>query len=80
LPKKEIATFEKNNTIMEVISLMLEKKTRKLLLKDTNYFVSDRLLVQSITQEFNFFRNIKFLEHHIEESLKLEEAKKLPKI
>jgi len=79
LPKKEIFTFEQNNTIKDIISLMLEKNTRKLLLKDTNYFVSDRLLIQSIAQEFDFFRNVKFLDHRIEESFKLEEAKKISK-
>ena len=79
LRKKEVVTFEKDNTIMDIISLMLEKNTRKLLLKNTNYFVSDRLLIQSMAQEFNFFRNIQFLERHIEESLKFAEAKKISK-
>jgi len=79
LPKKEVVTFEKDDTIKDIISLMLEKNTRKLLLKDTNYFISDRLLIQSIAQEFDFFRNIKFLERHVEESLKFEEAKKISK-
>ncbi len=79
LPKKEIFTFEQDNTIKDIITLMLEKNTRKLLLKNTNYFISDRLLIQSIAQEFDFFRNVKFLERRIEESFKLEEAKKISK-
>ena len=79
LPKKEVSTFEKDSTIKDIISLMLEKNTRKLLLKDTNYFISDRLIIQSIAQEFDFFRNVKFLERRFEESFKLEEVKKISK-
>ncbi|MDH3764620.1 MAG: hypothetical protein OER82_02270 [Nitrosopumilus sp.] len=41
LPKKEMVTFEKDSTIKDIIGLMLEKNTRKLLLKDTDYFISD---------------------------------------
>jgi hypothetical protein len=58
---------------------MLENKTRKLLLKDTNYFISDRLLIQSIAQDYDFFRNVKFLERKFEESFKLEEARRISK-
>ncbi|MDH3502720.1 MAG: CBS domain-containing protein [Nitrosopumilus sp.] len=79
LPKKKVHTFDHDNTIKDIISLMLEKNTRKLLLKDTNYFISDRLLIESIAQKFDFFRNIKFLENKLEESFKLEEAKKITK-
>ncbi len=79
LPKKEVVTFEQDSTIRDIIGLMLEKNTRKLVLKDTNYFISDRLLIQSIAQEFDFFRNVKFLEHKVEKSFKLEEIKKISK-
>jgi len=78
-PKKKVATFEKEDTLKDIIKLMLEKNTRKLLLRDTNYFISDRLLIQSIAQDYDFFRNVKFLERKFEESFKLEEAKKISK-
>ena len=78
-PKKNVLSFEKDNSIKEVIQLMLENNTRKLLLKDTNYFVSDRLLIQSIAKDFNFFRNVNFLDRKFEESFKLEEATKISK-
>ncbi|MEX0861409.1 hypothetical protein [Nitrosopumilus sp.] len=55
LPKKQIVSFDKNSTMKEIIQLMLEKNTRKLLLEDTNYFISDRLLIQSIAQDYDFF-------------------------
>jgi CBS domain-containing protein len=79
LPKKKIHTFEQDNTIKDIISLMLEKNTRKLILKDTNYFISDRLIIESIAQKFDFFRDVKFLECKLGESFKLEEAKKISK-
>lgn len=79
LPKKETVTFGKNSTIKDIISLMLEKNTRKLLLKDTDYFISDRLIIQSIAQEYDFLRNVKFLERKFEESFKLEKIKKISK-
>lgn len=79
LPRKEIVTFEKENTIKEIIDLMLEKNTRKLLLKNTNYFISDRLIIQSIAQEYDFFRNVKFLQRKLEDSFRLEESKRISK-
>ena len=79
LPKKKTCFFERTNTIKEIIKMMLENKTRKVLLKDTNYFISDRLLIQSIARDYDFFRNVKFLERKFEESFKLEEAKKISK-
>lgn len=78
-PKKEIITFEKDNTIKEIIDLMLAKKTRKLLLKDTDYFISDRLLIQSISQDYEFFRNVEFLERRFEESFRLGKIKRISK-
>jgi len=79
LPKKEIVTFEQDSTIKEIMNLMLQKNSRKILLKDSNYFISDRLLIQSIAQEFDFFRNVKFLERHVKDSFRLEEARKVSK-
>jgi len=79
LPQKRVLTFEKDSTLKEIIGLMLENNTRKLLLKDTNCFISDRLIIQSIAQEFDFFRNVKFLGKRVQESFKLEEAKKISK-
>jgi len=78
LPKKEIITFNRNDTIKDIISLMLQNNTRRLVLKNTNMFISDRLIIQTIAQKFDFFRNIKLLDLRIAESFNLEEAKKIP--
>jgi len=79
LPKKETITFCSNDTIKDIINLMLQNNTRKLVLKNTNMFISDRLIIQSIAQKFDFFRNVKFLDQRISESLNLEEAKRVSK-
>ena len=79
LPTKDIVFFEHRSTLKDIMTLMLEKNTRKLILKDTNNFISDRLILQYIAQDFDFLRHVKFLEHKIEESFKLEEAKKISK-
>lgn len=79
LPKKEIITFNHNDTMKDIISLMLQNNTRKLILKNTSMFISDRLIIQMIAQKFDFFRNVKFLDHMFTESFNLEEAKKISK-
>jgi len=79
LPKKEVATFDLNDTMRDIINLMLEKNTRKLRLRSTNNFISDRLIIQTVAQDLDFFRNTKFLDQKIEKSFKLEEAKKISK-
>ena len=63
----------------DIISLMLQNNTRKLILKNTNMFISDRLIIQMIAQKFDFFRNVKFLDQKSTESFNLEEAKKISK-
>ena len=78
-PKKNVVTFEKTNTIKEIINLMLKNNTRKLLLKDSNYFISDRLIIASIARDFNFLRKSTFLERKFEESFRLDEAVRISK-
>ena len=79
LPQKEVTTFDLNDTMRDIINLMLEKNTRKLRLKNTNNFISDRLIIQTVAQDLNFFRNTTFLDQKIKKSFKLEEAKKISK-
>lgn len=78
LPKKEIITFNRTNTMKDIFSLMLQNNTRRLKLINTSMFLSDRLIIQTIAQKFDFFKKVKFLDHMIAESFNLEEAKKIP--
>ncbi|HSB84321.1 MAG TPA: CBS domain-containing protein [Nitrosarchaeum sp.] len=79
LPKKEIITFNRNDTIRDIINLMLQNNTRKLVLRNTNLFISDRLIIQMIAQKFDFLRNVKFLDQRVAESFNLEEARNISK-
>ena len=48
IPKKEIVTFGPDATFGEVIKLMLENKTRKILFEGTNQFINDRIIIETI--------------------------------
>ena len=67
LPKKEIITFSRYDTIKDIMGVMLQKNTRKLILKNTNNFISDRLIIQTIAQKLNFFRNRKFCDQKLDD-------------
>ena len=57
LPKKKIHTFSTNSTINEVINAMLKNKTRKILLENTNQFISDRIIIEKIASDLSYLKN-----------------------
>ena len=57
LPKKKISSFSTNSTINEVINAMLKNKTRKLVLENTNQFISDRIIIEKIASDLNYLKN-----------------------
>ena len=74
IPKKELVVFEPEATLGEIIKLMLENKNRKILLKDSNQFINDRIIIETI-EKFDFLLNRdKFLEIPVN-VLPLQEAK-----
>lgn len=56
IPKKKIITFEKDATFGDVMKLMLENKTRKILLEGTNQFINDRIIIETI-EKFEYLLN-----------------------
>lgn len=48
IPKKKTVTFEKDATVGEVMKLMLENKSRKIVQKDSNLFLNDRAIIEAI--------------------------------
>jgi len=56
IPKKKIMTFAKDATFGEVMKLMLENKTRKILLEGTNQFINDRIIIETI-EKFDYLIN-----------------------
>ena len=48
IPKKKIITFDKDATFRDITKLMLENKTRKIVLEGTNQFINDRIIIETI--------------------------------
>ncbi|MFY9301418.1 MAG: CBS domain-containing protein [Candidatus Nitrosotenuis sp.] len=57
IPKKKMTTFRMDATVSEIISLMLKHNTRKLLLENTNQFISDRIIIERIATDLNYLRD-----------------------
>ena len=75
IPKKRIITFNDNYTVKDIITSMLENKTRKLVLQHTSSFISDRIMIEKIVRELNYLRNIKDFLSMKSTVFKLENAK-----
>ena len=74
IPKKKIISFEKDATFGDVMKLMLENKTRKIVLEGTNQFINDRIIIETM-EKMNYLLNTEnFLEIPVS-IVSLEEAK-----
>lgn len=58
MPKKKPVTFKVGATVNSVINMMLKHKTRKLLLENSNQFISDRIIMEKIATDFDYLKNI----------------------
>lgn len=58
LPKKKIVTFRPDDTIGKIINAMFENKTRKLVLENSNQFISDRLILGEISKILKFDKDV----------------------
>ena len=61
IPKKKTVTFDNNATFGDVIKLMLENQTRKILLEGTNQFINDRIIIETIEKFDYLLGNDNFL-------------------
>ena len=77
LPKKKtMATFDFDDSVGKIINLMFENITRKIILKNSHCFISDRIIIQTIAQNFDYLRDVEdFLDKKFEKSLQLPEAR-----
>jgi CBS domain-containing protein len=57
LPKKKVLMFKTDSTVNEIINLMLKHHTRRLLLENTNQFVSDRIILEKIATDLKYLQN-----------------------
>ena len=75
LPEKKLLTFSNEDTIGNVLSLMLEGNSRRLVLENSNEFINDRIILQKITEELKCLQDVSsFLDIPISQ-FKLEELK-----
>jgi predicted transcriptional regulator len=77
VPRKKIITFHKEETVGQIIKRMFDNKTRKLILEGTDFFISDRIIIQKLVREFNCLRDGRdFLETSAGNFI-LEQAKRI---
>ncbi|MDH3780838.1 MAG: CBS domain-containing protein [Nitrosopumilus sp.] len=74
IPKRKIVTFDKDATFGDIMKLMLENKTRKILLEGTNQFINDRIIIESIEKFDYLLGNDNFLDIPVS-VVSLDEAK-----
>ena len=58
IQKNRIVTFNTNDTIGNILDLMYKNMTRKLLLENSNQFISDRILLGEISRILKFEENV----------------------
>lgn len=74
--KKEIATFDLDDTAGKIINQMFENRTRKIILKSSTSFISDRIIIQTIAQHLNYLRETEnFLSMKLGKPFQLSDAK-----
>ena len=62
IPKKKTVTFDKDATFGDVMKLMLENRTRKIMLEGTNQFINDRIVIETIEKFDYLLGNDNFLD------------------
>ena len=77
MPKKQIVTFQPDDTLEKIIDLMFKHKTRKLVLKNSNQFISDRLILTEISRILKFQKDVDYFLDIPVSQLKLEYVKTL---
>jgi CBS domain-containing protein len=60
MPQKKIVTFRRDASLGEILDLMYENKTRKLLLEESNQFISDRLILGEVSKMLRFQTEIDY--------------------
>jgi len=50
MPKKKMISFQPDYSLKAIVDLMFEHNTRKLLLENSNQFISDRLILKEISK------------------------------
>ncbi|WP_268543586.1 CBS domain-containing protein [Candidatus Nitrosotenuis cloacae] len=57
IPEKKTLTFKMDATVGDIINMMLKHQTRKILLENTNQFISDRIIIEKIVTDFEYLKH-----------------------
>jgi len=58
IPKKNLITFQGDEPLKEIVNLMFENKTRKILLGTSNQFISDRTILEGLSRITKFQKDV----------------------
>lgn len=75
MPKSKIITFHPDDTLDKLVNIMFENKTRKLVLENSNQFISDRLILAEISRVLKFEKTVESLLDIPAKQIRLDYAK-----
>lgn len=58
IPKKKLVYYDKEQSVRDILNLMLQNKTRRLVLKGTLSFISDRIIIEHLITNLNYLHDI----------------------
>jgi len=58
MPKKKIISFQGDEPLREILDMMFNNKTRKLLLGTSDQFISDRTILEGLSRITKFQKDI----------------------
>lgn len=75
MPKKPIITFKPDDSLGTVINAMLENKTRKILLENSNKYINDRMILETVSEKLGYLKNIENFLEMPASTIELEKAR-----
>ncbi len=79
IPEKKVAKFSKDDTIGDVLKKMFESNTRRLILENSTKFINDRMILEKITEDWKYLREVENFMKMPVKDFELEEAKTVSK-
>ena len=75
LPRKSLVTFQKDDTLGSIIKSMFENKTRKILLENSNKYLNDRIIIETISEKMSYLKEMDYFLNIPANTIELEEAR-----
>jgi predicted transcriptional regulator len=58
IPNKKTIYYSNDQSVREILNIMLQNKTRRLVLEGTNSYISDRIIIEKISTHLNYLYGI----------------------